>query len=239
MINKIIKNQISIFANLSDFKAEPEQAQKLIATFHELKLMPSFFHEQNIATGERVRRIQLVSMDESLRITFGSNRIDITSEKALEYIANSNGFIEIAKKTIPLVFSSINKKSSRISQIASFLITDIDINESHKKFIIPFSIYEDSLPFEWNWKANSYTNWNDNEGNTEELNTISEVVRAQGEMRQPNNEIEFFDGLIINFDINTKATDTNTRFDLDDALKFLHDTTVTYESLLSSFTDAL
>lgn len=214
MFDILGKYQGSVFVNLEEIVPSPDIISNLVGLFREENLLPSTFQE--ISKSGIQTRIRLSSLNNEWAVNFGTDRINI-EKNPLDpkggNIGRIEDFVEYVCKLFNLFLNQYKKKGNRISLITGGLLKEMtkkQLNEVFKKLFNPIAFYESNPPFEWRSRiaADIMADFNENK---EALNVITDINRVRGQIMQPTTIMDF-DRIEINFDINTKAENKETRF---------------------------
>lgn len=206
--------QISLFGDYSEVTPTVGNSQKAFELFSPKGMVTGQAFEFKINPGEAqpvaISRLSLGTPDNSWRITFNSDRLDIILTNVDLNVFNMlsfGDFIQRAKEYTGLADSMLKKSFRRIGVIQNILINEISVNAVGKKFGNSIPFFDDKEIGEWyNRKSTRMRT------NREELNVVNDIRSIKTPIRI-NSKQSIFDGVLINLDINTIDENRDYRFD--------------------------
>lgn len=223
MEGKVLNYQFSIFGDFRDISPNNSQIIiDLLSEYKEKNFIPSIFQEVpfNLIPSAINNRIML-SNNEGWQMNIGNNRIDLSIpliEKGKYADMNLNIISVEACEIINKILKKYNKKANRIALNSTFLMNrdlskKLDKIYEEKGRVIDF--YNQNKVKEWNERTISEII--DSEFDDEKINIGIIIYKGKGQY-QIANKTTSFDGITIQFDINTVPENINFRFD-DKAIK--------------------
>jgi len=223
--------KLMFFTDLSDIKATPEAFPPLLSLFSDVGLLPSTIQEVRRRTVPNLRP-RLSSPNGEWQVIFGSDRISIVKSLTdptgsnmgtpQEFVANANGFLGRLLDRFP-------RKATRLALITEEFLMDIpdqELEASYELFLRPLSLHKKALVSEWKARSSARVEL-EITGHQETLNVITDVSRARGELAArvrsegaERDEVQGFDGIRVEFDINTFQDRVDQRFDLESMKDF-------------------
>lgn len=226
-----IKYSASFFADLSAINGTPESILRMMNGLaqNQISLLPSSVLEVTAPTSAPLSRPRFVSQDGNVNVVIGSRRLDFSKTVAPDpssQLGTATEFIRFVEKCASVFFEGQSFQASRLAfvveSVSSALSTD-QLNRAFPRLFNPTSIYTNSPPFEWTFRANTLTDLAF--GNkTEQVNTILKVDRLQGQFVSIATGPQPFDRVFTELDINTLAHIGTVRFSLSDLAAFMSST---------------
>lgn len=234
MEGKKLNYQFSIFGDFRDISPNNSQIIiDLLSEYKERNFIPSIFQEIpfNIAPSTVSNRIML-SNNDGWQMNIGNNRIDLSIpliEKGKYADMNIETISVEACEIIEKIINKFNKQSNRIALNTTFLMGSdmskkLDEIYENKGRVIEF--YNQNKIKEWNERIISEII--DSEFNNEKINIGININKGKGQY-QIINKVSSFDGIIIQFDINTIPENIDLRFKGKDIKKFF-ETAIKYKN---------
>lgn len=233
MEGKTLNYQFSIFGDFRDISPNNSQIIiDLLSEYKEKNFIPSIFQEVpfNLIPSTINNRIML-SNNEGWQMNIGNNRIDLLIpliEKGKYADMNLKIISVEACEIINKIISKYNKKANRIALNSIFLMNPdvskkLDKIYEEKGRVIDF--YNKNKTKEWNERMISEII--DSELDNEKINIGININKGKGQY-QIVNKITSFDGITIQFDINTVPENIDFRFD-DKAIKRFFEIAIKYK----------
>lgn len=222
-MDKYLRLQASVFGNFKNIDLSQESMSKLYQIYLKENLMPAVMKEFDIASQNVVNRPNFVANNNSIAISIGSNRLDISSDiSAGDNMLSKELFIETATKYLKEFFAIFNVNASRMSFITEGVLKIID-NSSEaitaKNFLNTDHVYNSSNIFEWSANSVSLDEWNINE-KTEKVNlNVTTSLRRMNAVK--NGQPALLNGLVLEQDLNTLAENNSLRLTFSDIEVFL------------------
>lgn len=216
-----LKYMLSIFADTNDIVPNAATFSKLQSALGD-DYIPMTIQEMGVDGIKN--RISMDKQDLGIKILFLNNMIII--EKYPKNILDASigtfeDFCDFGSEIINSLLNEFKKKANRLTFVSKYLLkksSGDDLNTiTSKLFNYPPS-YEESNAFEWNWRMVSRVNKEFN-GSNEDMNYVTAINRIKGNMFN-NGFSEEFEGLDVEFDINTLAENDTLRFDKEEIQKF-------------------
>ena len=206
-----IKYMIGVFTNTDDLKPNAKVFAKLYEILGDDYLSVTI--QEMTPTGPQ-NSIAMENQQTGLKVLFLMNRILIEKvpSSAENSLNNINEFVDEAVAIASSLLDTFDKKANRMSLVSKHLVKDLSNIDSISEKLFQFPMgYSSDNTFEWNWRLVRKEEKNiANEKET--LNYITMVNRIQGKLSDTNGE-EDFEGLDIEFDINTEHENDSYRFD--------------------------
>jgi hypothetical protein len=234
MIDIKMKYQATIFVDASNIIPTPDNTKTLIDLFSDKELIPNTFREISSSSPVPLVRLSLASSTNEWVINFASRRIDIERhpiEPQGRNLGELSEFCSEVTNFFERIVKTFKKKANRLALVTNFLLeemTDSNLARVYLKLFNPPKFYEETQPFEWNWRSVSRRPI-DLEELTEALNVITMINRVSGEF-VIKDEVALFNRIQLSFDINTTSENREHRFDFchitnfyDSVLKFHND----------------
>ena len=234
MEGKKLNYQFSIFGDFRDISPNNSQIIiDLLSEYKEKNFIPSIFQEVpfNIIPGQINNRIML-SNNDGWQMNIGNNRIDLSIpliEKAKYADMNIETISIEACEIIGKIINKYNKQANRIALNTTFLMDSalskkLDRIYEDKGRVIDF--YNQNKIKEWNERTISEIV--DSEFDSEKINIGININKGKGQY-QIANKITPFDGITIQFDINTIPENIDYRFG-DEAIKKFFEIAIKYKN---------
>ncbi len=205
--------QISLFGDYSEVMPTVANSQKAFELFSPEGMVTGQAFEFKINPGEAqpaaISRLSLCTPDNSWRITFNSDRLDLiltnVDINVFDMLSFDNFILE-SKKYISLANSIFSKSFRRIGIVQNILVNEISIDTVEKKFDNSIPFFNDKVIGEWHNRKSTRINVHE-----EELNIVSDIRSLKTPVRIDSKQT-VFDGLLINLDINTIDENRLCRF---------------------------
>lgn len=210
--------QFNYFFNNTIVEAKPENIATLMGYFDNL-FLPSFFEEPSPMGPKKVIRMNGISDYDGVLVIFGTEILSIQINSNEDDIKDKD-FIIDKLRYISSCLSKITGigKSHRIAAIITSAIKmKSDVSDRvYRKF---FNEEPNANIFEWNGRKVERININGSLYNLVKSVNRMMLINADGVNFKP------FDGVLIEFDVNTQHENNSPRFDITDvqALSDLHD----------------
>lgn len=216
--------QYTLFGEFSDIKPENSDIIiKLMTIFNGENFMPASFQEfsMNMMPPKIDNRISLINND-GVTINIGNTRVDLIvayneqgKYKEMEIKETTKRAVEMLNKLLKEFNKTCNRIALNTMQILSTdeskrIIQKYDSMQQLVKY------YNDNNAFEWNQR---FVTKKQCEPIQEEMNVITNVSKTKGELAN-NNNIILFDGIMLQFDINTLPNKLNYRFGQEEVKNF-------------------
>jgi hypothetical protein len=224
-----LKYQYTIFGDFSDIAPEKSEIIiKLMSLFARESFVPASFQELAFDQMPPIvaNRIALTNKD-GLCINIGNKRLDVEFNYLEDGIYSKMNLDEINSKAIDILSTLMIEFKKTCNRIALNIIKLLD-DEKSKKISDAFyntntviQYYNGNKPFEWNERFVSRVK---GEKIGEEINIITGISKSEGTLATPKGEMKF-DGIIVQFDINTLPGNVNYRFSQESLEGFLEDAT--------------
>lgn len=227
------KYLVALFCNNSDVPYEPHTIQSIYANLLKFELIPGSNQEYELPKGIVINRLKYYAIDNSISLTFRSDRIDIECNyvhgKAMQ---SCESFTALAQELLAAVEITHPRKSSRMAFVSSF--KNEKLNNEEKNLIYnnifgKLSEISDVPPIEWNHRTCRRYSRGVN-GKSEVFNNIFNFARVQGTDMRTRMKVDFFE---LNLDINTNPENIGVRFSTNDYKAFLSEINEWNAKLLS------
>lgn len=236
MIDYRLKYQASIFLNALDMGATPKNISDMITDFSDKGFIPNIFQEINSQNSQPQNRFCLQSPNNEWRINIATTRIDV--EKNPTDLKGSNlgsesDFCREAADFFCRIINRFPRKANRLAFVSRFLLNEMPtagLNDTYNKLFNSPALYEENIPFEWNWRIVSHIEKNITDDKSELFNFVTSINRINGEVRN-GNSISNIDRLDLSLDINSIPTRIDDRFGCDEIKCFLKSVTTWHEEL--------
>ena len=222
--------QYTLFGEFSDIKPEDSDIIiKLMTIFNGENFMPASFQEfsMNMVPPKMDNRISLINKD-GVTINIGNSRIDLIVAYNEQGKYKDMDITEITTKAIEMLnklLREFNKTCNRIALNTMQILSSDESRNVIQKYdgmeqIIKY--YNENKPFEWNQRFVAKKHC---EKISEEINVITNINKTKGQLAN-NNSVILFDGIMLQFDINTLPDKLNYRFGTKEVQEF-------FESVIS------
>lgn len=224
-----ISFQFVCFSNFDDISPMPDNIRFFLEEFKELNLIPSVIQELDFNIGPTINtvprsRLHFKSLDESWKIEFSSNRLDmiLVFNETLP-VSNPLTLIEFYSKVENIaskIFTKLPKKIHRFSLVTKYhhKILSNSMKDYYRIFINPLEYYSSNAPNEWHNRSSSRIKI-DFDNRIDNLNVITQVVKGQSFL-PTTHESPKSDLLEFTIDINTDHLNNDFRFSESDISKF-------------------
>ena len=222
-MDKYLRLQASIFGNFQNIDLSQESMSKLYQIYLKENLMPAVMKEFDVVSQNVINRPNFVANNNSIGISIGSNRLDISSDiSAGDNMLSKEIFIETAIKYLEEFFAIFNVNVSRMSFITEGVLKIIEKTSEAtvaKDFINTEHVYNSSKIFEWSANSVSLDEWKINE-KTEKVNlNVTTSLRKMNVIK--NGQPTELNGLVLVQDLNTLAENSSLRLTFNDVEVFL------------------
>lgn len=234
--------RLVIFGDYKDIDAQPEKIMNISTFFMKngIQLLPGTFQQINTQYGIKTfERIMFSNSKEKLTVQIGIDNIEISKNISDKIYNLSNGterFLSNAKKIVDSICAANQdiEKGSRISLVVETLY-DKDrikpIEDLYNTFNGTLPKYTPAETFEWSTRSVKREKFTLS-GDLEEVNVVSEVQKASGQVNSFG-EIEEFDTIQVRLDINTLSTISTYRIDFEFVEEFILKAFDLFESINS------
>lgn len=225
MEGKKLNYQFSIFGDFRDISPNNSQTIiELLSIYQDKNFIPSIFQEIpfNIIPNQINNRIMLSNKD-GWQMNIGNNRIDLSIsfiEKTKYAEMEINDICKEACGIIEKIITKYDKKANRIALNTIVLVDDEisnRINSLYHKNERIADFYNTNKSNEWNEKIMSQVQ--EETFHNEVINVGTSINMGPGNF-QIENKITTFNGITIQFDINTTPANINLRFGSEDIKNF-------------------
>ncbi len=223
---------VSIFTDASNIIPNASTYSKLSTALGDSYLPITI---QEMTSRGSQNRIAMERQDTGIKVLFLMNRIII--EKYPIDIENSDSigtfeeFCDIVNQIIEPLLQEFQKTANRLSLVSKYLLkkgNQEDISSiSSKLFVFP-PTYNESNTFEWNWRMAKQEEKQFGE-NIEQMNYITSINRVRG-ILSDNAQGQEFEGLDVEFDLNTIDENKELRFDIVKIKSFYDQAKIWHES---------
>lgn len=209
--------QVSLFGDYPEVTPTVSNSQKAFERFSSQGMIPGQAFELKINPGGAqpvaTSRLSLGTPDQSWRITFNSDRLDLILTNVDLNVFDMPPFVDFVSKSkeyIALANSIFEKSFRRIGVIQNILISEISIDAVERKFGNSIPFFSDKKIGEWyNRKSTRFM-----ASRGEELNVVSDIRSIKTPVRIDSKQT-IFDGILVNLDINTLDENRDYRFNGD------------------------
>lgn len=243
MIDMNVRYQASLFANLLDMTATPDNTFKMMSVFKDYGLLPSTFQEITPFNPTPTIRTQFSSANGEWVVRIASRRIDV-EKNPTDGVASNMGSIDDFQRTacnlISLFLEAFGKKGTRVSLCSNSLLREMEsemLADVYKRIMNPLEYYKVSTPNEWNIRSVGKESYMISE-TQERVNVITNISRSQGQMVQNNTPLEF-DRIVLEFDINTVQENEDPRLESNALPLFFENAILTRNILISQIERAI
>jgi len=225
MVDYKLKYQISIFLNASELDATSKNIGDLMGVFSDKGFIPNTFQEITNLNPQPQNRFALQSPNREWYINFGSTRIDIEKNPISikgDNLGSVETFCDEAKDIANRILSKVPKKANRLSLVTRVFLDEMNndkLNNVYSRLFKSPELYQDNLPFEWNWRTVSHID-KEISGEMETFNVITSLNRIGAQVRE-GNSIATLDRIELNLDINTVPQNNEYRFNEEKIKSFL------------------
>ena len=216
MQRQSIRYLASMFINATDITPHLTTYIKLNEIFGDDIILGTM---QEITPAGMQNRIKFDSPTHKMHVTIGMNRVNIEriTQNVSEGIGTFEDFSHLCESLFSQFVEKFMKSANRLSFVSEDIIIDIAEEElegfASKLFILP-SVYSINKPSEWTCRLANKQTREVNE-KQEGFNVVTNISRVNGEINNTG-EMELFEGLKIEIDINTVAECTEFRFKDED-----------------------
>lgn len=219
-----LKYQVSIFGSFDEIVPDGDNIKYFLDEFSDKNLIPNQFSEINVEVSDenienkRTSRLRLTNSETTWNVQFFKDRIDFIFTNSDIYVTEMpeiKNYVEDVKEFIKKINKKYNKSFKRIGLVSQYLVKGIDISESSSKFNTKIGIFSKKPSIEWTNRNATRINLKD------ELINISCDLKWVKTNLIVNSKSQVFEGLLINFDTNTIAENTDYRFNTENILVFL------------------
>lgn len=224
--NISLNYQFSIFGEFSDITPENSGITiKLMKKFDGEKFIPNIFQELSMNTmpPKIDNRISLINTD-GWTISIGNERIDVSVDYNDDGAYKDMQLDEIELKAVKMLESIMEifgKTCKRIALNTTELLDDVKSQKIIEKYLSRgrlLNYYDSNIPYEWNERYVANVECTDI---NEKINVITNITKSQGKLSNNNTGKTIdFDGIMIQFDINTLPNNVNYRFSHSDIKHF-------------------
>ena len=223
MMERYLRLQASVFGDFKDIDLSQGSMSKLYQIYLKENMMPTIMKEFDIAAQDVKNRPSFVANDNSVSISIGSNRIDISSDISDgDEPLDKGRFIGFAIKYLQEFFEIFKVGVVRMSYIEEEIIEILNDStncEIRNRYINVNRAYNDGKIIEWSSKSVFRDDWQIN-NKMESVNVnVTTGVRKINALR--NEQPVVLDALVLAQDINTLAENTSPRLDMIDIEKFI------------------
>ncbi|SDB96885.1 hypothetical protein SAMN04487864_101196 [Succiniclasticum ruminis] len=228
---KYLRRQISVFGDFKEVNIENEKMAVLYNKFIEKKLMPTVVKEFDVYKQVLVDRPQFIALGETITMTIGINRFDVTCEND---VLELQDFFNQVKDYIAVLSELFPFKAKRLSFITDVKLKDIENagKELADKYINTDTVLSKEKLIGWEANSVCLADWQiDNNNNNRleriNLNVTIGLKRMQGirikrtKDSQEKPTVEVYHGLMIHEDLNTSGDNLVARFDLQNITEFI------------------
>ena len=238
MVQDIIY-QISVFGDFTSIKPNTETVDAMITRFRDYGLLPAVFQEGSftfpsntgVPKAETTNRLQMVSFEKNINVMFASNRLDINR-------ASTDLTIGVTNDNLNELLDILNKAASGLSFTRiGFNTTSLLNNPSTsllQKIQPRLTLYND--PNELMLRVNKRNDIAVGDNSNEQSNVILTAQKTMGQLLINNQPISVDNGLILQFDINTIAENSEPRFFSEQTNKYIVSAEYIRQSLLNDLT---
>ncbi len=211
----------AFFCNNGDVPYEPHTIQSIYLNLLKFGLIPGSNQEYELPQGIVKNRLKYYAIDNSISLTFRSDRIDIECNYVNgKQMLSCEAFTALAQELLSAVEITHPRKSNRMAFVSSFRNEKLSSEEKDNVYNNVFgklSDISDVPPIEWNHRTCRRYSRQVN-GKSEVFNNIFNVARVQGNDIRNRAKIDVFE---LNLDINTNPENIGLRFSTNDYMSFL------------------
>lgn len=214
-----IKYQLSYFTNNADFTLKSEGVADLLKMFAEYEFLPSTFQEIGVGVSMATTRLRLSRPNGDLSFDIGAQRLDVEKQATDEGGSNMGTALSFCDGAIGILstfLKSYPRRSLRLAYVIKVFLPESPSDFRERTFnslFRPLPYYEKNPPFEWLNRTAADGTWK-NGNEIEPLNVITTATRARGSIG-PLAHQRAFDRVIVDYDVNTKPENADTRFSID------------------------
>ena len=204
-------HQINLFTTNEEISPSPAIIFPVLQELSRFSLIPTFGQEVNALSGEMKQILIMTNPEQTYRIEFASHAIVINamSTNHDEFVEKSVNVISAMLKIFP------NKKFNRIALLNAQIFTaSLD---KYQQLYDKLFTYNEVSPFEWDNRIALRKNI---EFNNEAINSINTISRKEVAVMNHNSG-KPFDAIMFEIDSNTLPTNTDYRFDFNQAIQVL------------------
>ncbi|MCU7363667.1 hypothetical protein [Lactococcus petauri] len=215
-MRKDVTYQLSVFGDFRDITPDTDTISQMMESLKSYNMVPSVYQEGKVnfnpsnpekVYSESVDRLGMISSDNSLNISFGLDRIDITADAPS---INNPLDDTILSKVMDIFRKTINDLSfSRIALNTTSFFTENDSEKicEHSQSNIGFYNNFEELSLRLNKKQDFEIN-----GKNEQVNVILISQMSPEVFKGTAPPIPLSNGWMIQFDINTTPENIKNRF---------------------------
>ena len=207
---------VSIFTDASDIIPNASTYGRLATVLGDSYLPITI---QEMTSRGSQNRIAMEKQDIGIKILFLMNRIIIekypTDIEDTNSIGTFEEFCDIVNQIIEPLLQEFEKNANRLSLVSKYLLkkeNEEDINPIASKLFVFPPTYTATNTFEWNWRM-AKKEENEFGENSEQMNYITSINRIRGTLSN-NAQDQGFEGLDVEFDLNTIDANKELRFDI-------------------------
>ncbi|PFD55832.1 hypothetical protein [Bacillus thuringiensis] len=231
--------QANLFADFREIDVTPNNIMRLMNTLKDFGLLPSTYQELNPAISSTpITRPKFSSINEEWVISIGSNCINIDKNPVDAVASNMTDiqdFIRIASHMLQLIIEEFGKNGKRVSLVTNALLDEMpeeQLNSIYNRIVSnPLEFYKENIPMEWNVRSANRVNYTINNAE-EQVNVITNMGRVKGRMLKGDSVVDI-ERISLEFDINTVASNEDTRLSGSSVSKFLQEAVETRGKIIS------
>jgi hypothetical protein len=235
MISDIIF-QISVFGDFTSITPSDTTISTMITNFKDYGLLPALFQENNLNLSpdpslskfETTSRLSMISVEKKLNVMFASSRIDIskTSADLTAHLMNEDltVLLDLLRK------ATEGHSFTRIALNTTSMLSNPS-EDIIRKLQPSLAFYSD--PNELTVRLNKREDISVGNGSIECANTIITIQKTIGQLLLNNQPVSIDHGILIQFDINTLAENSSSRFSSEQAKGFVSSAEEIRQSILN------
>jgi len=241
MIKGSLSLQASFFADLADCVPSADVIPPLLEAFRDVGFLPTTFIQ--VSEGKPHTRLRLAAPNQEWFVDLDVHRINVVKNPTEPWGANLGSVEEFARNAseyISRVLRIHTISGTRLALVTKELLDLADegrVLEAYARAINQLPFYEKHSPHEWQARSVARATY-DLAGRDEELNVISSISRVRGSFGTPK-QVEEFDCIGTDFDINTYQKRTEPRFGIESLESFFSLATTLRSELLAQIGEKL
>ena len=222
--------QLVYFSNNMGIEGTPEFSHKLHGKMLEekLQLYPRIFQEINLPENKPVDRLSFVSADGEYEIRIGGLRVDFIQQK-IDLLTNTRiggpakffDFITKAVSALSLELDHGRTKGTRLALVVQHIephVNEEQLAAYFERVVNPAQIGRLGKVVDWTYRVNVRDNIELSKI-LEQVNAIKKIERLGGQVYQ-DGQLNTFDRIFKEYDINTLPENINPRFSLSSLNNF-------------------
>lgn len=206
-----IRYLASVFVDAGSIQPNRENIKGLQQALNDENLLPRTIREGVVS------RMAFVTSDGEWQLNLLSNRFDLNHMANMPDGSNLGEFSDFCQEATAKLITTLNyfkRKGHRLAAVQEGLLAEMSNKEMNKianhllKFPKPFI---QNFPFEWDWRAASQMERSFGQLK-EPTNTLVTIKRIAGTISKEGEELQEFNRIRVDFDINTLHENIISRF---------------------------